>query len=979
MRRLMIAALLLFASTAALPEDRYPRQDIRFGLRAGPDAFAAMAEAIRARPCDPANPVGVTLALPKAWAASPDWAAFDAAVAAAREGHARLCVTTALPDEPEEEATLAYLATLSDHAGEWADALGLSLQRSELSETLQADPDQLALTLKRLTASLRGESDALILVGDVAEEDLPLLDPLYERDWRAYVEGYASEATGSAGEPSEEVVRSLEMHHLGAPLLLHLPRVEKPIAAQLLVLASASRGVTYTDVAAGDLEGVWDGLVRLRSLLSPRMAPGFSTLATSVTGASGPRIDIGIVDLLDADEMVQGMVLVPRVANSSAGQVDVKMPTADVSEPRAFPLPDGEKVALGYNADQKKSETVLHVPWAGRPALILFNRLKTGTVGGEKIDVAATYRIPVEVILARHQSVQQPQDLFLENYRSEAELDYHFKLPGGTGSLDVTFRNTFFFQKGVGARWVQNQLLINGVVWKGETIPNLPIVEPEKVNTLPLMLSLGRDYSYRYIKDEEAEGHDCYVVEFIPQPGAPGSLYSGKVWIDKRSYVKIKMLVRQTGLQPPQVSNDETDVYAPFQGPDGRTYWLLSRVSGQQLFSVGGVNFVAERALRFGPPVINAADFSQVVAKAEASDKPMLQDTREGLRYLEKQKDGTRKLQMEPDTDKWLAIGGAYYDQSLDYPIPLVGVNYFSWDFRKTKTQVNLFAAGAVNTLTVSKVDLLPRVDGAFNGVLFAVPFEDTFYRDGIEQKDQNVKRLREYVDFGLGWRFTELNKLKLDLEGTYYRYYRASDTSDFFTLPEDHFDLSAGLTYTFAWRGLSLSASYEAHRRTGWEPWGLPGTHEEVQEFQDYALWSASLSKSFYLPYFQKIALGATWLDGKDLDRYSRYSFSYMGKESLSGFAGSGVRFDRGGIATLGYQFNVANVIRFGASVEQARVQPFKDGSEWQNHTGASLQGSVTGPWQTYWTLDLGYAVRSDIPDVEHQYTAALVVLKLW
>jgi hypothetical protein len=238
---------------------------------------------------------------------------------------------------------------------------------------------------------------------------------------------------------------------------------------------------------------------------------------------------------------------------------------------------------------------------------------------------------------------------------------------------------------------------------------------------------------------------------------------------------------------------------------------------------------------------------------------------------------------------------------------------------------------------------------------------------------------LREYVDFGLGWRFSELSKLKFDLEAEYHRFGKTSHTSWLFRLPQDHFDLDASLTYTFAWRGLSLSTSYEQHRRSAWEPWGLPGEHEDAAKLKDYALWNAAISKSFYLRAFQKISTGVTWLDGRDLDRFSRFQFAYMGKQSLDGFAGSGIRFDRGAIASVGYEFNVANVVRFAVRAEQARVQPVKDVAPWQNHTGASLQGSVAGPWKTYWTLDAGYAVKSDVPAVEHKYTVALVVLKLW
>jgi hypothetical protein len=980
MRRLngwvIALALACLSITAA---GAYPEQDLRFGLRVGPEQWGAAADVLRAAPADPANPVGLTVHIPADWAESPDWPALDEILGAVRSAQARLCVTTALPGEPEAPDTLKYLATLSVHAGEGADALGLSIGPSAFSEALQTEPDRLALAVKRMTASLRGGSGARILVGEIAPEALPLLEPLYARDFRAYVEGYSSTTTGSAGEPSEAVVSFLQSYHLGAPLLLHLPRTTNPIAAQILVLASASRDVTYTDVEATDPASAWRGLLDLRARLSPGMAPGFGTMATEISDPEGPRPDVGLIHLLDADRMVQAMVLVPRVAGSRPGALRVLLPTADITDAVLYLLPGCERRDVGYTADQKKQETLLQVPWEGRPLLLSFNRLRTGTVGQEEVTVTSLYRLPVEVILARHQAVSQPQTIFLDDYVRDAQVDYHFRLPGGTGSLDVTFLNTFYFEKGVGARWVQNQLLVNGVAWKGKTLPELPIIEPEKVNTLPLELTLGRDYTYRYVRDEVVDGVKCFEVEFVPAEGAQGSLYTGKVWISQDGYQKIRMSVRQLGLKEPLVSSEETDSYAPYKAADGRSYWLLSRVRGQQIFSVVGQNVVGEREIRFGEPRMNDPGFRASMAEAEASDRRILQETGEGLKYLEKQPDGTRKIQMDPKTGRLFAAGGFYYDKSLDYPLPLVGINYFDYDYRKTNTQVNLLATGAVNSLSASKVNLFPKVDGSLNVVLFAIPFQDRFYRGGVEDEGQKVKILREFVSIGAGWRFQEFSKLSLELRGRYLGFSRSSDTSSGFVLPHDHMDWEADVSYDFSWKGWSLGSTYEMHKRSQWEPWGRPGRPKDVTAFEDYVQWSAAFSKAFYLPKFQKISASLSWLDGKDLDRFSRYEFTYLGRRSLSGFAGSGIRFDRGSIASLAYQFNLAQVVRFGFSLEHARIQPVKNLGEWQNHTGVSLSGSVAGPWQTLWTLDAGYALRSDVGPVERDYTVGLAILKLW
>ncbi|MGC8762848.1 MAG: hypothetical protein ACP5VN_04340 [Acidobacteriota bacterium] len=961
-----------WAAAASVP------QQIRFGLRVSPGEWAEAETLLETEPPDAANPVGLTVSIPSQWARNPDWPALDRLVAAARRVQAPLTVTTVLPGGAEEEETLRYLATLSDHAGAAASTLGLSLSQEQLSATLLEEPERLAFVLKRLLAALRGSSGAAVLIGEVTPADLPLMEPLYARDFRAYVEGYSAEAAGPEGQPPEEVASFLQSYHLGAPLLVHLPRVGGGLAAQLLVLVSASREVTFTDVASSDLPGTWRALNTLRRLLSPAAGPGFGLTATSVSSSGSPRPDVGLLTLLDPEKMVQSLLLVPRVAGSPRGLLEIAFPTGDVTTPSLFALPSGESREVGYTADPKKGETLFRVPWEGRPLLLSFSRLKTGTVGSDEVTVSSVYRLPVEVILARHQSAVQPQNLFLDTLRREAQVDYHFKLPGGTGSLDVTFENTFFWEKGAGARWVQKRLLVNGVAWKGKTIPELPILEPEKVNTLPLELTLGKDYTYRYVRDAHVEGYDCFEVEFVPAPGARGSLYTGKVWINKATYQKIRMSVRQLGLQEPMVSSEETDDYAPYEGPGGRVFWLLSRVRGQQIFSVAGQNVIGEREIRFGEPVVNDPAYRQEVAAAEGSDLRILAETPKGLKYLEKQPDGTRRIQENPKTGRLFAAGGFYYDESLSAPLPLVGVNYFDYDYRGTKTQVNLLVAGAVNSLTASRVNLLPRVDGFGSAVLFAVPFEDRLFAGGREEKGQRVKVLREYVSVGAGWRFQEFSKLSLSLGGRYLGFSRTSGTAPGFVTPRDHVDWKAEVGYDFAYRGWTLSAGYEMHRRSDWKPWGTRPTRN-VDANKDYAQWSLALSKAFYLPRFQKIAASLVWLDGQDLDRFSRYQFTYMGRQSLAGFAGSGVRFDRGFLASVGYQFNLAEVIRFGVNLEHARVQPLKGAGLWQNHTGLGFSGSVAGPWQTFWTLDAGYALRSDIGPVKGDTTVALVVLKLW
>ena len=88
------------------------------------------------------------------------------------------------------------------------------------------------------------------------------------------------------------------------------------------------------------------------------------------------------------------------------------------------------------------------------------------------------------------------------------------------------------------------------------------------------------------------------------------------------------------------------------------------------------------------------------------------------------------------------------------------------------------------------------------------------------------------------------------------------------------------------------------------------------------FTQWRAGLAKEWFLPKFQKIRGGVDFLDGSDLDRFSRYQFSFFGDERLNGFSGSGVRFDNGVLGRLGYSFNLYDVIRLDARLARPRLR---------------------------------------------------------
>ena len=90
-------------------------------------------------------------------------------------------------------------------------------------------------------------------------------------------------------------------------------------------------------------------------------------------------------------------------------------------------------------------------------------------------------------------------------------------------------------------------------------------------------------------------------------------------------------------------------------------------------------------------------------------------------------------------------------------------------------------------------------------------------------------------------------------------------------------------------------------------------------------------------------------------------------------------MRFDEGIIGRVGYAFNLFEVIRLDAALESARVEQDASDVGEQSFSGIGLSGNFVGPWKTVININYGYALSSDIPDLEGEQEFLLLVLKLF
>jgi hypothetical protein len=74
-----------------------------------------------------------------------------------------------------------------------------------------------------------------------------------------------------------------------------------------------------------------------------------------------------------------------------------------------------------------------------------------------------------------------------------------------------------------------------------------------------------------------------------------------------------------------------------------------------------------------------------------------------------------------------------------------------------------------------------------------------------------------------------------------------------------------------------------------------------------------------------------------------------------------------------------VFEIVRLDAALENAWVRERDLPTGTQSFTGVGLSGNVVGPWKTVVSLNYGYALKSDIPELEGEQEFLLIILKLF
>ena len=655
-------------------------------------------------------------------------------------------------------------------------------------------------------------------------------------------------------------------------------------------------------------------------------------------------------------------------------QVSLVLPVEGV--PAAIDvLGGGRSRASEYSRDQNTGRMRAMTPVTGRPTVVNFNE-GAADLPVQRTGVSAVRMLTIEEIIARHQQQQRAQDATVASYIAHARMEQHFRPTLTDPGYDVVTENRYFVA-GPEVEWEELSFSVNGTKW-GPDRPAFPLLQPEKVLSLPLQLRFDDGYRYRLAGSERIDGYDCYVVRFDPVR-EDGALYEGTVWIDSKTFARVRVHAVQGRLSAPVVSNDETQHYTPIV-VGNRPVFLFSGLTARQIVLIAGRNLLVEKSVAFGDFHVNMETFDHDRASARESDRVMYRETPNGLRYFVKQQ-GVRVVSDRPtNRAKAMAIGTTI-DPSYQFPLPMFGIDYLNFRFGSPDQQLAILFAGvlAAGNIQRSKIGHT-HLDASVDFFVIAAPSSDRVYGPGGEAAAVRVLTWPLSTGFNLGWQATPFQKATFQYQFRFDGYVKDRTTAETFDVPSSTVTQGLGGAWEYRRAGYSLLLNGTWFGRASWRPWGLDPAVEAGADAaypRTYTKYSGGLSRDFYPSSFQKIHLNGQWFGGQDLDRFGKYQFGMFDDTRVHGVPASGVRYGELAMLRGSYSLDIFEQYRVDIFLDRVWGRDDPGHGSWEPLTGFGVAFNLRAPWSTMLRIDVGKSRMPPRYDALGSATLQVLLLK--
>jgi hypothetical protein len=573
------------------------------------------------------------------------------------------------------------------------------------------------------------------------------------------------------------------------------------------------------------------------------------------------------------------------------------------------------------------------------------------------VSVMGRRELTVEEVIARHQAAVARQRALVRTLISFGTMTLTFEAPGFAAPIVISSETRLFDGNGR-SEIEQRSVLVNGVEFASRGIPRLPIIEPERVASPPLAITLSDVYKYSLAGRDQVGDTDCYVVDFAPIDPRR-ALFKGRAWIAVDGFAMVRVAATQTGLRGPIVSSEQVDAFE--RAAEG--VWLLARSEVRQLYEGAAHRTPIHRVLALTRHEINPADFEEQQRAAYASGAIMLRDTPQGFRYLRRDPDATDAARVEPvvtkaaESVRTLALG-VIIDPNISRPLPFAGLSYVDFNLFGTGTQLSAFFGGTYGQLAFS-VPSLGRTRWQLAGRAFGIAssYNDRAFVNGRERYEWDIRQRPAHASVWTLRPLTNRFTFRAGYELDYTQFGASSLTAAAFTVPADQVAHSLRLALEGQRAGWSASLWWAASRRSGWRQWGTEADAYSPED-RDYQRYGLTVTRPFVLAPSLIARVEAAGMSGHDLDRFSRYAFGTFDNR-LRGYPSALIRYDRGGVIRTALAWAAQKRFRVDGFVDSAYVHDPGFGRGFRSYTGVGAAIEVPAPLGMLAAVEWGYGFQ--------------------
>src|SRR5262249_17378509 len=245
-----------------------------------------------------------------------------------------------------------------------------------------------------------------------------------------------------------------------------------------------------------------------------------------------------------------------------------------------------ENLATGAKRDfDLKGAAVLDLDLSKGPlAAVLVPAERPGGQTRKKVEGGGERGLAAGEVGARERAWDAGQRALFTSYVAHLKTSLRFRVGEVGETFDLTILGPLFYRRGESADWEWDEFYLNGVKWKGRTLPKLPILQPEKVTAIPLDIRLTEDYEYTLKCETPMKNRPAYQLAFAPkQVDKDKPTYRGSVWIDRETFALLRRDSVQLNLKGETLSAVQTEYYRPVPGKP--EVFLPLSIKGEEVYS----------------------------------------------------------------------------------------------------------------------------------------------------------------------------------------------------------------------------------------------------------------------------------------------------------------------------------------------------------------------------------------------------------